>query len=683
MNKRDAEKRAASLSGLLREYQHAYYVLSRPLVPDRDYDALFDELVEIEKRFPELAAQDSPTKRVGSDLSQELPEVRHTLPVLSLDKSYTLEELMAWVRKAEINAGEKLSFVCEEKIDGASIVLYYEKGLLRRAVTRGNGLVGNDVTGNVQTIGAVPLRLNESVTMAVRGEIYLAKGLFASINSKMEEPYANPRNLASGTLRRVKSSEAAEIPLSIFCYEGYFQEPFVTHVQTLEKLQGLGFRMNPSVGFFGEDAEIIRRSHPEWRAGGISDIAAFLEEERARRRALDYEIDGLVIKINEIRARDRLGYTGHHPRWAVAFKFESPEGATVVRAVEVQVGRTGRITPVARVEPVKISGSTIQNVTLHNQEYVDLLELAVGDRVAVSKRGDVIPAVERVLEKNERGNATWKLPGTCPTCGSILEKQGAHHFCPNPSCPDQIKGRLVFFVSRGQMDIEGLGPETLDVLIAEGLVRDIDDIYTFDPDKLLNLPGFGEKKVAALRAGIEKSRQKPFHSVLPSLGVPEIGPKATELLLEAGYTDMDAILAVADKGDPAPFLSIHGIGERTAEILIRELSRKEVRRRIQALRRAGLSFSEVKSRPGGIPRTFAGQTWCVTGSFEAFTPRELAMEEVVKRGGKVSSSVSTKTTHLLAGEKPGSKLDKARALGISVVSESEFLSLLAQKKRGA
>jgi DNA ligase (NAD+) len=679
MNKKDAEKRAAELSRLLREYQHAYYVLSRPVVSDREYDILFDELVGIEKDFPELAAPDSPTQRVGSDLSQDLPEVRHTLPVLSLDKSYTPDELSAWAKKTKANAGGSLSFICEEKIDGASIVLYYEKGLLKRAVTRGNGLVGNDVTGNVKTIGAVPLRLPEALTMAVRGEIFLAKSLFSSINTGMEEPYANPRNLASGTLRRVKSREAAEIPLSIFCYEGFFETPYATHVEILERLEELGFRTNPAVGFFGQDPVEVARRHPQWRTGSISGIGGYLDEERERRKGLDYEIDGLVIKVNEMPVRDTLGYTGHHPRWAIAFKFESPEGATVVRDIGVQVGRTGRITPVARVEPVKISGSTIQNVTLHNQEYVDLLELAIGDRVAVSKRGDVIPAVERVLEKNEAGNTTWKLPGKCPACGRALEKQGAHHFCTNPSCPDQIRGRLNFFVGRGQMDIEGLGPETLEVLISRGLVRDVQDIYTFDPDSLTDVPGFGEKKIAALKAGIGKSRQKPFHSVLPSLGIPEIGPKVTELLIDAGYTDMDSLLALADAGDAAPFLSIHGIGERTAEILITELSKKDVRKRIKALRGAGLAFKEEKARAStGLPQVFTGQTWCVTGSFDNFTPRELAMEEVAKRGGRISSSVSSKTTHLLVGENPGSKLDKARSLGTTIVTEKEFLILLGR-----
>jgi DNA ligase (NAD+) len=332
---------------------------------------------------------------------------------------------------------------------------------------------------------------------------------------------------------------------------------------------------------------------------------------------------------------------------------------------------------VARVEPVKISGATIANITLHNQEYIDMLELAVGDKVAISRRGDVIPAVERVLEKNESGATTWKLPADCPTCATALIKQGAHHFCPNAQCPDQVRGRLAFFVGRSQMDIEGLGPETIDVLIRNGLARDIDDLYFFDPEKLLDLPGFGEKKVAQIAEGIQKSKRQPFHVVFPSLGITEIGQKVTELLIEAGFTNVEQLLTLADSGDPAPLLEIHGIGERTAEVLVAELRKPEVRRRIARLREAGLQLrEEVSSASSDGPQTFAGQTWCVTGSFERWAPREKAMEEVVKRGGKVSPSVTSKTTHLLAGENPGSKLDKARKLGAAVVTEKEFDDLL-------
>ncbi len=679
MTRRDAEKRARELVRLLGQYQRAYYVDSRPLVSDREYDTLYDELVTIESRFPDLVLPDSPTRRVGSDLSQDLPEVAHTIPVLSLDKAYTASELAEWAEKTGRNAARSLSYICEEKIDGASIVLYYIDGLLTRAVTRGNGLVGNDVTANVKTIRTVPLRLSKARTVAARGEIFLPKSLFSTINAKMEEPYANPRNLASGTLRRVKSGEVAGVPLSIFVYEGFFDPPLGTHRQTLELLEELGFRLNPRIGYFSDGTELaeVRGRHPQWRTGGTRDMAGFLEEERGARESLDYEIDGVVAKVNEIAARDALGYTGHHPRWAIAFKFESPEGATTVKAIETQVGRTGRITPVARVEPVRIGGATISNVTLHNQEYIDMLELAVGDKVAVSRRGDVIPAVERVLEKNENGASTWKLPDTCPSCSSRLAKQGAHHFCVNPSCPDQVRGRLNFFVGRGQMDIEGLGPETIDALLKNDLIHDIDDIYSFDPARLIELPGFGEKKVAGIREGIDKSKKLPFHVVFPSLGIPEIGQKVTELLINAGYSDIDSLLKLAEAEDPAPLLEIHGIGERTAEVLLSELRRPEVQRRIKRLRAAGLSFAEKKTKAlSSLPRIFAGQTWCVTGSFQRFKPREIAMEEVKKRGGRVTDSVTSKTTHLLAGESAGSKLEKAKKLGISIVSEDEFLQRL-------
>jgi DNA ligase (NAD+) len=679
LTRKQAEKRAAELARKLEEYQHAYFVEAKPLVSDREYDGLFDELAAIERDFPELARDDSPVRRVGSDLTQELPEAAHTIPVLSLDKAYAPAELSSWIEKTARNAGGELSFVCEEKIDGASIVLYYREGTLARAVTRGNGLVGNDVTGNVRTIGSVPLRLTRSVTVAARGEIFLAKSRFARVNTAMEEPYANPRNLAAGTLRRVKSREAAGVPLEIFVYEGFFETPRRSHTEVLEEMEELGFRLNPRVGFFTNApvSKETRGRHPTWGTGGLADIGDFIEAEKRGREGLDYEIDGIVIKVNEIAARESLGYTGHHPRWAVAFKFESPEGATTVNAIETQVGRTGRITPVARVEPVRISGAMISNVTLHNQEYIEMLELAVGDRVAISRRGDVIPAVERVLEKNEAGNTVWKLPDDCPTCHSSLEKVGAHHFCPNPSCPDQIRGRLNFFVARGQMDIEGLGPETIDVLLANGLVQDIQDIYSFDPARLLDLPGFGEKKVAAIREGIQKSKARPFRVVFPALGIPDIGQKATELLVEAGYADIDSLLELAKAGDVAPLLEIHGIGERTAETLVRELNRPQVRARIEGLRAAGLKLKEPTERiDRGLPQTFAHETWCVTGSFDTFTPREKAMEEVHRRGGRVSASVTSKTTYLLVGANPGSKLEKARRLGTSIVTEEEFLARL-------
>ncbi|MBN1838230.1 MAG: NAD-dependent DNA ligase LigA [Spirochaetales bacterium] len=681
----EAAREIDRLSALLTRYQHEYYVANAPSVSDREYDRLFDQLVELETRFPELRRPDSPTQRVGSDLTQELPEVPHTIPVLSLDKAYTTEEVESWVEKTQRNAGLELSFVIEEKIDGASIVLYYEEGLLTRAVTRGNGLVGNEVTANVRTIGAVPLRLPRPVTLAARGEIFLTRELFERVNARLETPYANPRNLASGTLHRVKSVEVAAVPLDILVYEGYFSPPRETHFAVLEELEELGFKINRRTGFFSDhhDLAALRDRHPRWKMGSLAEMPEYIRGARAEREQRPYDTDGLVIKVNEISARTALGFTGHHPRWALAFKFEAPEAQSVVERIEVQVGRTGRITPVARVEPVRLSGSTVSNATLHNQDYIDTLELAVGDRVSVSKRGDVIPAVERVLEKNEVGNTTWKMPEACPSCGTSLVRVGAHHFCPNPECPDQVRGRLYFFAGRGQMDIEGLGPETIDLLIKRGLVRDIDDLYRFDPGELIGVAGFGEKKVALLRKGLDKSRSKPYRTVLVSLGIPEVGQKAAELLCEAGYRSIDSLLQAADRGDPEPFTAIHGIGEKTAQTLILTLSRPDVRRRIAGLREAGLNVSEQApeggegAAAGGARGPFAGQSWCVTGSFERFKPRELAMEEVKRRGGRVSSSVTSRTTHLLAGPGAGSKLDKARELGVTVVDEEQFLRLLA------
>ncbi len=679
MTRERAKEEIEELSRRLISYQHEYYVLNRPSISDLEYDRMLERLLNLEKQFPDLEYPDSPTQRIGSDLSQELPEAPHTIPVLSLDKVYSEAELSSWIEKSVRNTGSELSFILEEKIDGSSIVLYYESGLLTRALTRGNGLVGNDVTRNVKTIGAVPLRLPGAVDLAVRGEIFLPLKLFHELNSRLEAPYANPRNFASGALRRVKSSEVAGIPLDILVYEGYFSSPVSTHLEILEELDRLGFKLNPRVGFFSgkDNLKTIRDNHPTWQVGNLEDLPSYIRTIRQQRASLDYEIDGLVVKVNEIEAREKLGFTGHHPRWAIAFKFEAPEAVTRVENIEVQVGRTGRVTPVARVKPVKLSGSTISNITLHNQDYIDMLELALGDRVSISKRGDVIPAVERVLEKNEEGNTTWNIPPNCPGCKSLISRLGAHHFCVNPDCPDQVRGRIAFFAARGQMDIENLGSETLDLLIDRGFVRDVQDLYRFNPDDLLGLQGFGEKKVALIKAGLKKSKHQPYRVVLPSLGIPEVGQKAVELLIEAGFRDIDSLLNAADKQDPYLFTAIHGIGERTALTLIRELSSPEVRHRIEELKKAGLCFSEevlpVSEPPEAV---FSGQTWCVTGSFTHFKPRELAMEEVKRLGGRVSSSVTGKITHLLAGPGAGSKLDRARSLGVQVVSEEEFLKLL-------
>ncbi|TFG58754.1 MAG: NAD-dependent DNA ligase LigA, partial [Spirochaetales bacterium] len=398
MNREEAAAEIERLSEILRACQHDYYILGRPSKPDAEYDGLFDSLLALERRFPGLVQPDSPTSRVGSDLSSDLPETPHTIPVLSLDKAYTIQGILDWMKKTAANFKGGLSFTAEEKIDGVSIVLYYEEGLLVRGVTRGNGYVGNDVTANIKTIKTIPLRLSKPVNVTVRGEIYMEEKDFFSVNESMEVPYANPRNFAAGVLRRIKSREVASIPLTIFVYDAYFGETLTANVEALGKLESLGFRLNRRRGFFSQAGppDEAPAGLESWTCGGLDDVAAFIEKEEQDRKNLPYAIDGLVIKVNELEAREALGFTGHHPRWALAYKFEAPGGVTTVKAIDVQVGRTGRATPVARVEPVEIGGSTVSNATLHNQDYIDLLELAVGDTVAVSKRGDIIPAVERV-----------------------------------------------------------------------------------------------------------------------------------------------------------------------------------------------------------------------------------------------------------------------------------------------
>lgn len=676
MRYEEARQAVQELAGLLRRYQYEYYVEGRPSVSDMEYDRLFDRLAGIEQHYPDLKQPDSPTQRVGSDLTETFPEVEHTIPVLSLDKAYSAEEVSNWIQRTTRRSGRTLTFVVEEKIDGVSIVLYYEDGRLIRAVTRGNGFVGNDITANVKTIPSIPLRLPEAVNVAVRGEIYLPKNRFEELNRKMDTPYANPRNLAAGTLRRIKSSEVARVPLNMFAYEGYFPEQQLSHIEVLDKLKALQFRVSSRIGVFSNrlSPEELRAQYPEWSFGRFADLPEYIEKSTAQRDSLEYEIDGLVVKVNELQVREELGYTGHHPRWAIAYKFESPQGTTTIKSIDVQVGRTGRITPVARVEPVQIGGSTIGNVTLHNQAYIEMLEISEGDQVSVSRRGDVIPAVEKVVQKNEVGNPVWRMPRHCPSCGSELEEYGAHHFCRNNKCPDQVRGRIHFFIGRSQMDIENLGPETAELLIEEGFVQDLPDLYRFDFDKLQGYQGFGEKKIAAIKAGLEKSRSQPFRVVLPSLGIPEVGPNVSELLISAGYRTIDDIITAAQENAVEKLVEIKGIGEKTAKTIIEEFSRPEVQQRIEELKQVGLNFEAGGGQT--VPKIFEGENWCVTGSFEHFKPRSRAMDYVKAGGGKTSSQVSGSTTHLLAGSGGGSKLRKAQQLGVKIVDEDQFIRRL-------
>ncbi len=652
---------AEALARRLLELQAAY-AAGRPLVSDLEYDRQFDELKAFEEAHPDNRLPWSPTQRVGSDLSADFPEFRHTVPVLSLDKAYSPDEVFTWLDKTAKLTSKTMTVTAEQKMDGLSLVLYYEEGVLARAVTRGDGTVGNEVTANVKTIPTVPLKLKLPLNMAVRGEVFLPKTDFARLNAELPEPYANPRNLAAGSLRRVKSAEVAKVPLRLFVYEAFVAGPAssvpTSHRQALELLKDEGFPLNPLLGVF----------NPEQR----DELQQFITEQTALRPSLEWEIDGLVFKVDDLALRDELGATGHHPRWALAYKFESPQASTFVEDIFIQVGRTGRVTPVARVKPASVGGTTVTFITLHNRDYIETLGLGIGDEVAISRRGDVIPAVEEVLEHT--AEHVWAFPETCPDCQSVLEIHGAHHFCPNPTCPAQVKGKLAFFVGRGQMDIESLGPETLEVLVARGMVKDAADLFTCDFDQLNGVPGFGDKKIAALKEGVEIARARPYAVVLPSLGVPGLGTKLVELFLQAGLLTFDALIeTLRDK--PETLLEVRGIGQKSIDSMREELLRPDVLDLASRLKAAGLKF-DAPPPAAAESDTLAGTTWCVTGSFVGFNPRSLAEAEIVKRSGKVVSAVSGKTTHLLAGTGAGSKLEKAQELGVKIVSEEEFLVLL-------
>ncbi|MCP5052731.1 MAG: DNA ligase (NAD(+)) LigA, partial [bacterium] len=517
----------------------------------------------------------------------------------------------------------------------------------------------------------------------VRGEIFIKKSDFETYNKTFDNKYSNPRNLAAGSLRNIKSSIVAKIPLNIFAYEGFFEKTGTNdHILTLSTLKQQGFHINNNMGFFSTNKEkqaIVREALPQITIGDVDQLAAYVKEQMSRRDQLDHEIDGLVIKVNELDVRETLGYTSHHPRWALAFKFDAPKAHTRLLDVHIQVGRNGRVTAVGILKPVKIAGSTVSRATLHNQEYIEMLELGIGDEVSISKRGDIIPAVEEVLEKNPDNPTVFKYPHSCPFCDTTLEKDGAHHFCKNLVCPERQRRAIMYFVAKKQMDIDTLGEKTIAFLFDKGFVKDIPDHYTFDYDKLLGQEGFKEKKIGNIKKSIEISKTRPFRKVLTALGYDGLGTVAVKDLIMNGFNTIDKIIEVASRENVEDFSVIEGFGEIMGRLVIKHFTNPKNLELIKQLKTVGLNFEEDLPEPGetdGQPLPFDGQTWVITGTFENFTPRSKAAEEIEKRGGKVGSSVSAKTTYLLAGAAAGSKLAKAKKLNVTIVEEAEFLGML-------
>ena len=666
------EKRAAELRRLLDQHNHRYYVLDDPEVSDAEYDALLDELRTLEAEQPELQSPDSPTQRVGGRPLDKFEQVTHLQPMLSLANARTEEELGAWVARAEGLLKKEgvedaaIEFVTEPKIDGLAISLVYEDGLLVRGATRGDGEIGEEVTQNLRTIGAIPLRIEDAPRLLeVRGEAYLPLAAFAELNEQRaaagEAVFANPRNSAAGSIRQLDPQLAAARPLSMWCYSVGATEgiEFESHHASLEWLREHGFKVN---------ADIERHQ-------AVEQVLAACRAWEERRDRLDYEIDGVVVKVDDLELQRRLGVVGREPRGAIAWKFAPMTATTTLRDVAWNVGRTGHMVPFAVLDPVQVSGVTVKLATLHNEEDLARKDVRPGDEVIVMRAGDVIPQVVSPTPKAQRRRKRADPPAPpahCPACGTptVKAEQAVFTICPNTaSCPGQRFQAVKHFVSRGAMDIDGFGEKQAERFLSEGLIEDVADIYELDADRLAGQEGLAEISARNLIDSVEASKGQPFSRVLFALGVPGIGA-VNARALTAQFRSIDALLdAAAEEIEEAP-----GIGPILAQTIEQTLAADRMRELIKRLRGHGLRFEEHGPAPG-TEGPLAGKTVVVTGTLPGLS-REQATERIEAAGGKVTGSVSKKTDYLVAGADPGSKLTKAEKLGTEVIDEAGLLALL-------
>lgn len=658
------EKEIRELEEKIRYHQHLYYVKNETEISDLEFDLLFKKLQKLEEANPGLVSENSPTKVVGSDLDNSFEKITHKIPVMSLANTYNTTELQDWI----VKTSEEELYSIEWKVDGASIVLYYENGKLDKAVSRGQKGIGDDITENIRTVKNIPLVLKEKVSIYVRGEAYMGFKDFEKFNALNEGKYANPRNSTSGSIKHKNSKEVAKRPIKIFTYDGYFPDGYgkiKTHSEMLSYMKKLGLPVS-------EDNVLSK----------AKDVLKNVEKFKNKKESLDFPTDGLVIKLNDFALRDNLGFTSHSPRWARAFKFDALMKESVILKIDFAIGRTGKITPRAEIEPVQLGGTTVRFATLHNQDYINELGVGIGAKVLVAKRGEIIPAVEEVIEKGEHG--IFQLPNNCPTCKTKLDHidDSVDKFCPNQDCPDREVNNLIFYSARNQMDIEGLGEKQIQNFYDLKYIKKIPDLYNLHKkeSEIMELDGFGKKSITIILEGIENSKKKDLKLVLPSLGFSEIGHKVTELLIDAGFDDIDKIISVAkSKNAEEELLQIHGFGDKIVQALIYTFQDKKVLSMIESLKKLGLNF-HAKKKELSSNQIFLNQSWCVTGSFEKFQPRDKAMDLILFHGGKKVSSVSSKTTHLLAGENAGSKLDKATELGVKIITEKDFLKILGESK---
>jgi DNA ligase (NAD+) len=666
----DLASRVRELRQQLEHHAHRYYVLDDPEIGDDAYDRLLDELRAIERDHPELLTPDSPTQRVGGEPVGRLEKVRHLEPMLSLGNVRSEQELRAWVERMRNHLAREgiedpsFTFVVEPKIDGLAISLLYRDGVLERGATRGNGEVGEDVTHNLRTIGAVPLRIEDAPALVeVRGEVYMSLADFTALNERRaeagESTFMNPRNSAAGTIRQLDPADAAKRPLSIWCYQVGVTEglSFQRHSQALDWLRDHGFRVNTGVRVLASEDEVI---------------AQCLDWER-RRGELDFEIDGVVIKVDELELQRRLGTVGRDPRWAVAWKFPPTTALTTLEKVMWNVGKFGDLRPYAVLEPVEVGGVTIKLATLHNEEDILRKDLRAGEEVIVVRAGDVIPQVvspaPHVAERKRRPPAPHP-PERCPFCDTPTVKppDSVYTVCPNRDCPMRAWQLLKHFVSRGAMDIDGLGEKQVALLQERGLVRTAADFYRLQAEQLLELDGFGELSVNNLLAAIERSKERPFARVLFALGIEEVG-EVTGRNLAQRFRDVDALLGAS----PEDLAETPGVGEKMAQSIRAQLHDERMLALIGELRELGLRFHEEGPAPSQGP--LAGKTLVLTGTLPELS-REAATERIIAAGGRVTGSVSKKTDYVVAGDSAGSKLEKAQRLGVSVLDEDRLLALL-------
>jgi len=667
MEAESARDKIEDLKTRLDYHNRRYYQLDDPEISDAEYDLLLRELIALEQEFPQWRSEDSPSQRVGAAPLTKFAPVVHLTSMLSLANVFSEEEILEFHERLKrfLGSWEKLSFVAEPKIDGVAVNLIYTNGILTSGATRGDGATGEDVTQNIRTLHTIPLRMHDSPDnpapeqIEVRGEIYLESAAFRKLNERRraagEASFANPRNAAAGSLRQLDSSITARRPLKMFCYAvGRVRgRTFTHHHEVLQAFAHWGFSVNP----------LIRQ------VDSISSCVDFYRELQERRSELPYEIDGMVIKVDDLALQERLGAVSRSPRWAVACKFAATQATSVIEDIIVNVGRTGTLTPVALLTPVRVGGVTVSRATLHNQDEIDKKDIRIGDTVLVQRAGDVIPEVVKAIETKRTGREKpFKIPGNCPECGSrVVRLAGeAAHRCIGIACPAQIRGHIIHFASRGGMDIEGLGEKLVSHLVDQGLIRDPADLYFLNRDKLLNLERMAEKSVGNLLAAIEQSKRPPLEKLIYALGIRHVGEHVSKILARQ-FRTLDKLVAATEED----LRIIRDIGPEVSSSIVQFFRNVSNRRVIEKLNAAGVSPLETLPQP---PSLLTGKTFVFTGTLNRMTRNE-ARQIVETLGGQASSSVTKNTDCVVAGEASGSKLQKAREAGIPILSEEEFLSL--------